>query len=1022
MRTFIGLSPAVGRLSVGRVGTLAAVLGAGTLIGGLGLTPAVADTPEDGSPTPVVSAGAPSAGGTDTTAARPAAGRRPVAATGVGKRRVNRDSAGRLSPAKRNTSLGNSTVLPGSARITQSGHDGPAGPADALANFEDSVKTAVRSVTQSPPAPAAAAIPASAMTAANPSAPSLPAAPSAAKAVSPVKSVLQSLLAPLSGTSPAAPAESPVSWVVLAAARRASRTATSTVTAPTGQTAPLTTNGTTTKITWGWGTNPVLNFRPATDKLDFGWMQASQFDVTEKSGSTVIAVAGNNHSYTLQNIGIGQLTMGNIIARNTGTVSKWQTLISNAQTTLPAVSIANATVAEGNSGTTNDPFTVTLSKPSTKTVTVGYSTANGSATAGSDYTATSGTLTFAPGVTTQIINVAVTGDTAVEPSETFTVALGSAVNAALGAATATGTITNDDVTPTPLPTIAIANAAVPEGNSGTRNMVFTVTLSATANNTITVGYSSANGTAIAGQDYTAASGTLTFAPGATAQQINVSVIGDTTVEPTETFTVTLSGPTNATLSTATATGSITNDDSATQPPTNPPPTTAGRWGTSFYAPYVDMGGWPVPDLTAISQTNGGGSLFTAAFMQSTPDGKLAWAGLNALEPGATNDQAQAINRSIKALQNAGGDVMISLGGQAGTSLAQWGSTHGMTAAQLANGYAGVIDTYGITHLDFDIEGAAVADPASIALHSQALKLLQQSKPTVQIWYTLPVLPTGLTADGLDVVDSALKAGVKLAGVNVMAMDYGESAAPTSGATAETMGAYAIQSAESTYAQLTKLYSGYGQSFGYSQLGVTPMLGVNDVTTEVFTLADAQAVEDYARTKGLGMVALWSVTRDTPGPLGVSTYTHSGMSAPAGSFARILNDYGTVNTLNYPTGGSTTTGGGTTTGGSSTGGSSTGGSTTTVTGGTTTTVGWHWGTDTVLSFNTAKDKLDFGWMQPTNFDIAEKAGSTVITIVNNNQTYTLTGVPLSAMQTGNIAALDPATFAKWQAAIAAAKLL
>lgn len=557
------------------------------------------------------------------------------------------------------------------------------------------------------------------------------------------------------------------------------------------------------------------------------------------------------------------------------------------------------------------------------------------------------------------------------------------------------------------PTISIANAAVAEGNSGSTNMAFTATLSKASDKTVTVGYATANGTATAGSDYTAASGTLTFAPGVTAQQVNVSVIGDTTVEPTETFTVALSNPTNGTLATATATGTITNDDGVT-----PPPVTADRWGKSFYAPYVDMGGWPVPDLLAISQAHDGGSLFTAAFMQATPDGKLAWAGLNALTPDATNDQAKAINSSIKALQAAGGDVMVSLGGQAGTSLAQWGSTHGMTAQQLANAYSGVIDTYGITHLDFDIEGAAVADPASIALNSQALKLLQQSKPQVQVWYTLPVLPTGLTADGLKVVDSALKAGVKLAGVNVMAMDYGESAAPTSGANAKTMGAYAIQSTESTYTQLSNLYSGYGQSFGYSQLGVTPMLGVNDITSEVFTLADAQAVEDYARSKGLGMIGLWSVTRDTPGQLGVSTYTHSGMSVPAGSFAKIFDDYGTVNALNYGT-----TGGG----GSTGGGSGTGGSTTPVTGGTTTAIGWHWGTNTALSFNTAKDRLDFGWMQPTSFTISEKSGSTVITIVDNNQTYTLTGVPLRTIGLGNIAALDATTLAKWQAAITAAQL-
>ena len=825
------------------------------------------------------------------------------------------------------------------------------------------------------------------------------AAQPAALTAPPITSVT-ALPSPLLGDGTGAPTESPAGWVVLAAVRRGRWAVQPAVaaTVTTGQAPkPAATTGTTTTVTWNWGTNPVLAFNPSTDKLDFGWMGPTQFDVSDTSGSTVISVVGNNHTYTLQNVGLGQLQPANIVAKDAGTVSKWQTLIAGAQTTVPAVSIANATVAEGNSGTTNAAFAVTLSKASTKTVTVGYSTANGTATAGSDFTAASGTLTFTPGVTSQKVNVAVAGDTAVEPDETFTVKLANAVNATLGTATATGTITNDDAAPVTPPTVSIANSAVAEGNSGTTNAAFAVTLSKASDKTVTVGYSTANGTATAGSDYTAAAGTLTFAPGTTTQQVNVAVTGDTAVEPDETFSVTLSTPVNVTLATAAATGAITNDDSTT-----PPPATADRWGRAFYAPYVDMGGWPVPDLVAISQTNGGGSLFTAAFMQADPNGKLAWAGLSSLEPGATNDQAQAINRSIKALQDAGGDVMVSLGGQAGTSLAQWGSTHGMTAAQLANAYAGVVDTYGISHLDFDIEGAAVADPASIALNSQALKLLQQSKPAVQVWYTLPVLPTGLTADGLKVVDSALKAGVNLAGVNVMAMDYGESAAPTSGASAKTMGAYAVQSAESTYGQLTRLYSGYGKTFGYSQLGVTPMLGVNDITSEVFTPTDAQAVEDYARAKSVGMIGLWSVTRDTPGPLGVSTYTHSGMSTPAGSFAKIFNDYGTVNALKYPAGGS-------------------GGSSTPVSGGTTTTVGWHWGTTTTLSFNTTTDKLDFGWMQPTNFDITESAGSTVITILNNSQTYVLKGVGLRTIGMGNIVALDSTTLAKWQAAITATKV-
>ncbi|WP_161976448.1 Calx-beta domain-containing protein [Mycolicibacterium sp. CH28] len=766
------------------------------------------------------------------------------------------------------------------------------------------------------------------------------------------------------------------------------------------------TTGTTTTITWAWGSNPVLAFNPATDKLDFGWMQSSQFTVTEKAGSVQIGIVDNNHTYTLQGVTLGQLQMSNIVAKDAGTVAKWQSLISNAQTALPSVSVGDTTVAEGNSGTTNAAFTVTLSKASTKPVTVTYTTSNGTATAGQDYVAGSGTVTFAAGVTSQTVNVGVLGDTTFEPNETFTVTLSNASGATVSRATATGTITNDDAAPVTPPTVSISNASVAEGNSGNSNMAFTVTLSKASTSTVTLSYTTANGTATAGQDYVASAGTVTFAPGVVSQVINVGVTGDTTVEPTETFTVTLSNPTGATIAVASATGTITNDDTATTPGGT------AQWGTSFFAPYVDMGAWPVPNLLALSKTYGT-SLMTLGFMQADQNGNLAWAGLAALEPSSTNEQAVAINTSIATFKAAGGDVMISFGGASGTSIAQAYAAKGKSAQDLANAYAAVIDTYGITHIDFDIEGAAVADPASIALNSQALALLQKAKPEVQIWYTLPVLPTGLTADGVNVVDAAVKAGVKLDGVNVMAMDYGESAAPTSGAGAQTMGAYAIQSAQSTYTQLSSLYTKYGKTFAWSQIGVTPMLGVNDIVSEVFTVADAQALEDFARTKGIGMLSMWQVLRDTPGTLGQASTGASGLSDPVGSFSTVFNDYGTVNVVNYGSSG------GSGTGGSGTGGGSTGGGTP-VTGGSTTTITWGWGTNPVLSFNPAKDTLDFVWMQPAEFDVTEQSGSVVISVVGNNHTYTLQGVSLSQLQPGNIIAKDSATLAKWQSILAAAK--
>ncbi len=230
----------------------------------------------------------------------------------------------------------------------------------------------------------------------------------------------------------------------------------------------------------------------------------------------------------------------------------------------PTLSIADASQFEGNSGTSAMAFTVTLSAASTTSVTVNYSTSNGTATAGSDYVASSGKLTFAPGETTRSLTVGVIGDASVEPNETFTVKLSSPSGARISRTAATGTILNDDTAPV-LPTLSIADASQVEANSGTSNMAFTVTLSKASTTPVTVNYATANSTATAGSDYTAATGTVTFAAGETAKTVNVAVIGDTTPEPTETFTVTLSTPAGATLARAAATGTIIDDDNPAGP-------------------------------------------------------------------------------------------------------------------------------------------------------------------------------------------------------------------------------------------------------------------------------------------------------------------------------------------------------------------------------------------------------------------------------------------------------------------------
>ena len=224
---------------------------------------------------------------------------------------------------------------------------------------------------------------------------------------------------------------------------------------------------------------------------------------------------------------------------------------------MSSISIADVSLEEGNA-TATATFVLTLSAAAGRPVTVGYATADGSATAGSDYTPVSGTASFAIGATTTSITVTVTGDTVMELDETFFVNLSAASNATIARAQATGTLRNDEG----LPAVSVADASVAEGNSGTVNLNFAVTLSAASLNPVSISYATGGGTATAGTDYASASGTLTIPPGAMAGTIVVAVNGDTTAEGSETFTITLSNPANATLARSAATGTITNDDGA----------------------------------------------------------------------------------------------------------------------------------------------------------------------------------------------------------------------------------------------------------------------------------------------------------------------------------------------------------------------------------------------------------------------------------------------------------------------------
>lgn len=225
---------------------------------------------------------------------------------------------------------------------------------------------------------------------------------------------------------------------------------------------------------------------------------------------------------------------------------------------LPNLVINDVTANEGNAGVTNFTFTVSLSAPAGPGgVTFDIATANGTATAGVDYVANSLTgQTIPAGSSTYTFTVQVNGDALNEPSETYFTNVTNVVNAVVVDGQGVGTIVNDD----PLPSLSINDVTVVEGNAGTVNAVFTVSLSAASGQTVAVNYATADGTATQPGDYTNTSGTLTFTPGLTTRTVTVPVIGETVPEANETFFVNLSGAVNVTIADNQGVGTVSNDD------------------------------------------------------------------------------------------------------------------------------------------------------------------------------------------------------------------------------------------------------------------------------------------------------------------------------------------------------------------------------------------------------------------------------------------------------------------------------
>ncbi|MFF2201897.1 cellulose binding domain-containing protein [Streptomyces sp. NPDC058145] len=290
---------------------------------------------------------------------------------------------------------------------------------------------------------------------------------------------------------------------------------------------------------------------------------------------------------------------------------------------------------------------------------------------------------------------------------------------------------------------------------------------------------------------------------------------------------------------ATPSQSATPTRSATPTPSRS--TGTGTTASAGFAPYVDTSLYPAFDLLAAADATGVKN-FNLAFVTDGGGCTPKWGGVTDL----TGD---AVAAQIGSLRAKGGDVRVSFGGASGSELA----TTCSSADALAAAYGKAVDAFKLTKVDFDVEGGALPNTAANTRRAQAIAKLQAQHPNLDVSFTLPVMPEGLTQDGVNLLSNAKSNGVEINTVNIMAMDYGP-------AYSGDMGTYAEQAATATQAQV-KSVLGLSDSAAWKTVAVTPMIGVNDVSSEVFKVDDATQLVNFAKSKGLGWLSMWSAARD-----------------------------------------------------------------------------------------------------------------------------------------------------------------
>ena len=335
---------------------------------------------------------------------------------------------------------------------------------------------------------------------------------------------------------------------------------------------------------------------------------------------------------------------------------------------------------------------------------------------------------------------------------------------------------------------------------------------------------------------------------------------------------------------------------------------------SFVSGYDISGVGVTPGTKIVSQIDGTPGkaghyqLSTSQTVASTiiSESTLGWAGTGTIANDGFPAHAELpnIQSAVQTLISQGGVVTISIGGSSGTDPAvaesnfaktavataeATGMTHAQAraavyapyAAELQAQYQSVIDRYGVTHLDFDIEGGAVANQDSFVMRDMALRALETANPNLKISYTLPVLPDGLDDNGRSVLAYAKADGLRVDSVNIMAMDYGANAELARDLNGGLMAQDAIEAAKATHAQI--LAAGLT-----AKVGITPMLGINDDTAEIFTTANAHTLEAFAAaTPWVASLGYWSVARDND-DTGQASLSDSGTPQARWEFSSIFS--------------------------------------------------------------------------------------------------------------------------------------